>query len=88
MLIQKVSVKAVLTDACQSGRHMGVDFRLKFHHCTSPGRVPGYRRGLFQSVFLFSKKKKIVLFSLFRTRTAKKKKKKRERFLEGWKESV
>ena len=26
MLIQKVSVKAVLTDACQSGRHMGVDF--------------------------------------------------------------
>ena len=36
MLIQKVSVKAVLTDACQSGRHMGVDFRLKFHHCTSP----------------------------------------------------
>ena len=30
MLIQKVSVKAVLTDACQSGRHMGVDFRLKF----------------------------------------------------------
>ena len=30
MLIQKVSVKAVLTDACQSGRHMGVDLRLFF----------------------------------------------------------
>ena len=27
MLIQKVAVKAVLTDACQSGRHMGVDVR-------------------------------------------------------------
>ena len=26
---QKVSVKAVLTDACQSGRHVGVDLRVK-----------------------------------------------------------
>ena len=39
MLIQKVSVKAVLTDACQSGRHMGVDLRLRFHHCAT------YQRG-------------------------------------------
>ena len=31
MLIQKVSVKAVLTDACQSGRHVGVDLRLDFY---------------------------------------------------------
>ena len=38
--MQKVSVKAVLTDACQSDRHVGVDLTLKFHHCTSQGGFP------------------------------------------------